>query len=158
TVAVIECGISFDDLAVAIERLAPVEHRLELMSSNNGVAVIDDTYNSNPRGAAAALETLASFQDGRRYLVTPGMVELADYQDTAHREFGRLAAGVCDAVILIGPKRTRAIAEGLVEAGATSDRLIVTANLSEATDRLREILRPGDAVLFENDLPDNYGD
>ena len=158
TLTALECGISFDDLGGAIGSLAPVEHRLELMPNDNGVAVIDDTYNSNPRGAAAALETLASFQGGRRYLVTPGMVELAEYQDTAHREFGRLAAGVCDAVILIGPKRTRAIAEGLVEAGATADRLIVTANLSEATDRLREILRPGDAVLFENDLPDNYGD
>jgi UDP-N-acetylmuramoyl-tripeptide--D-alanyl-D-alanine ligase len=158
TAAALECGIAFDDIAAAIERLEPVEHRLELMANNNGIAVIDDTYNSNPRGATAALETLASFQGGRRYLITPGMVELADYQDTAHREFGRLAAQVCDVVILIGPKRTKAIAEGLVEAGVTSDRLIVTANLAEATDRLREILRPGDAVLFENDLPDNYTD
>jgi UDP-N-acetylmuramoyl-tripeptide--D-alanyl-D-alanine ligase len=154
--AALECGIAFDDLAEAIDRLEPVEHRLQLIANDNGITVIDDTYNSNPRGAAAALETLASFQGGRRYLVTPGMVELADYQDTAHREFGLQAAGVCDAVILIGSRRTRAIAEGLVAAGATADRLIITANLSEATERLRDLLRAGDAVLFENDLPDNY--
>jgi UDP-N-acetylmuramoyl-tripeptide--D-alanyl-D-alanine ligase len=43
-----------------------------------------------------------------------------------------------------------------VEGGATADRLIITANLSEATERLRDLLRAGDAVLFENDLPDNY--
>src|SRR5207249_1332515 len=69
------CGLDFAELAPAIARLEPVEHRLQLIPNPNGVAVIDDTYNSNPRGAAAALEVLASFSGGRRYLVTPGMVE-----------------------------------------------------------------------------------
>ena len=133
-----------------------IEHRLQLLPNDNGVVVIDDTYNSNPRGAATALETLATFQGGRRYLVTPGMVELAALQQDAHRELGRQAAAVCDGVILIGPKQTRAIAEGLIEAGFSRDRLLITRNLAEATERLKTLLRPGDAVLFENDLPDNY--
>jgi UDP-N-acetylmuramoyl-tripeptide--D-alanyl-D-alanine ligase len=157
-VAALEAGLAFEQLPAAIAALTPVEHRLQLVPNSNGVVVIDDTYNSNPRGAAAALETLAAFAGGRRYLVTPGMVELADLQDAAHREFGRQAAGVCDAVILVGPRRTRAIAEGLASAGYRDDRLIVARDLNEATEQLREILRPGDAVLFENDLPDNYAE
>jgi UDP-N-acetylmuramoyl-tripeptide--D-alanyl-D-alanine ligase len=84
------------------------------------------------------------------------MVELADLQDAAHRDFGRQAAPVCDAVILIGPRRTRAIADGLGAAGYASERVIVTKTLAEATERLRGLLQRGDAVLFENDLPDNY--
>ncbi|HEY8885332.1 MAG TPA: UDP-N-acetylmuramoyl-tripeptide--D-alanyl-D-alanine ligase, partial [Chloroflexota bacterium] len=156
--AALHVGFPFDELATAIERLEPVEHRLQLVPNDNGVVVIDDTYNSNPRGAAAALETLAAFQGGRRYLVTPGMVELAEMQDGAHRDFGRQAAGVCDAVILVGPRRTRAIAEGLTAAGFSADHLIVTRDLGEATERLRTLLQRGDAVLFENDLPDNYAE
>lgn len=156
--AALRCGLSFDDLVTAIPRLEPIEHRLQLIPNDHGVVVIDDTYNSNPRGAAAALETLATFEGGRRYLVTPGMVELADLQDSAHREFGRQAAQVCDGVILIGPRQTRAIAEGLVEAGFARDRLIVTRSLAEATERLKTLLRRGDVVLFENDLPDNYSE
>ena len=156
--AALACGLSFDDLVAAIPRLTPVEHRLQLIANDNGVVVIDDTYNSNPRGAAAAIETLATFQGGRRFLVTPGMVELADLQEAAHREFGRQAASVCDGVILVGPRQTRAIAEGLVEAGFAKERLVVTRNLAEATDQLKTLLRPGDAVLFENDLPDNYAE
>lgn len=152
----LECGIDFAELPDAIRRLEPVEHRLRLLPNPNGIVVIDDTYNANPRGAAAALETLAAFQGGRRYLVTPGMVELADLTDAAHRDFGRQAAAVCDAVILVGPRQTRAIAEGLTESGFAPDRLIVTRNLDEATEHLKTLLRPGDAVLFENDLPDQY--
>ncbi len=154
--AALACGLAFDDLAPAIRQLEPVEHRLQLVPNDNGVVVIDDTYNSNPRGAAAALEALASFQGGRRYLVTPGMVELAELQDPAHRELGRLAAAVCDGVILIGPRRTRAIADGLMSAGFAPERLIVAQSLADATERLRGLLRRGDVVLFENDLPDNY--
>lgn len=152
----IECGVTFDEIPAAIERIEPVEHRLQLIPNPNGVVVIDDTYNSNPRGAEAALETLAAFSGGRRYLVTPGMVELADLTDEAHRAFGQQAAGVCDGVILIGPRRTRAIAEGLIANGFQPDRLIVTKSLDEATEHLKSLLRHGDAVLFENDLPDHY--
>lgn len=152
----LECGVDFAELPEAIRALEPVEHRLQLLPNPNGIVVIDDTYNANPRGAAAALETLAAFQGGRRYLVTPGMVELADLTDAAHRDFGRQAAAVCDAVILVGPRQTRAIAEGLSESGFGPDRLIVTRNLDEATEHLKTLLRPGDAVLFENDLPDQY--
>jgi UDP-N-acetylmuramoyl-tripeptide--D-alanyl-D-alanine ligase len=154
--AALACGSALESLPAAIEALTPIEHRLQLIPNDNGVVVIDDTYNSNPRGAAAALETLAHFQGGRRYLVTPGMVELAELQDVAHLDFGRQAAAVCDAVILVGPRRTRAIAAGLSGAGFAADRVIVTKTLDEATEHLRRLLRPGDAVLFENDLPDNY--
>lgn len=154
--AALACGLPFDDLPGVIAALESVEHRLQLVPNGNGVVVIDDTYNSNPRGAQAALETLGSFAGGRRYLVTPGMVELAEMQDVAHRDFGEQAAKVCDAVILIGPKRTQAIADGLTAAGFSRDRLIVTRSLAEATEQLRGLLRQGDAVLFENDLPDNY--
>lgn len=156
SIVALRSGLPLDDLVKAISALEPVEHRLQLIPNENGVVVIDDTYNSNPRGAATALETLAMFQAGRRYLVTPGMVELGTLQQDAHREFGRQAAAVCDGVILIGPKQTRAIAEGLIEAGFSRDRLLVTRSLAEATERLKTLLRPGDAVLFENDLPDNY--
>lgn len=154
--AALQCGTAFEDLSAAVERLEPVEHRLQLVPNDNGVVVIDDTYNSNPRGAEAALETLAHFQGGRRYLVTPGMVELADLQENVHLNFGRQAASVCDMVILIGPRRTEGIATGLGAAGFDRDRVIVTRNLTEATEKLRGLLQRGDAVLFENDLPDNY--
>jgi len=46
----------------------------------------------------------------------------------------------------------------LIETGFARERLFVTRNLAEATEQLKTLLRPGDAVLFENDLPDNYAE
>ncbi|NIQ53771.1 MAG: UDP-N-acetylmuramoyl-tripeptide--D-alanyl-D-alanine ligase, partial [Gemmatimonadetes bacterium] len=56
-----------------------------------GVTVVDDTYNSNPAGARAALALLGRVGDpgGRRVLVTPGMVEMGPVQA---EENARLAA------------------------------------------------------------------
>ncbi len=47
-----------------------------------GATIIDDTYNSNPAGAAAALDLLGASGcgDQRRVVVTPGMVELGSRQ------------------------------------------------------------------------------
>ena len=119
--------------------------------------MIDDAYNSNPAGARAALDVLAELP-GRKVLVTPGMVELGERLEQRHEEFGRQAAAVCDYIILVGPRRTAAIAAGARAAGFPADRLFSVPSLKEATAQLGRLLAPGDAVLFENDLPDQYSE
>jgi UDP-N-acetylmuramoyl-tripeptide--D-alanyl-D-alanine ligase len=153
----LELGLSLAEIAAAARDLAPVPHRLQLLPGSAGVTVIDDAYNSNPAGARAALDVLAEFP-GRKVLVTPGMVELGAMLEQRHQEFGRHAAAVCDYIILVGPRRTAAIAAGATAAGFPSDRLVVVPTLKEATARLGQLVAAGDVVLFENDLPDQYSE
>jgi UDP-N-acetylmuramoyl-tripeptide--D-alanyl-D-alanine ligase len=153
----LELGLSLQELAAAATRLEPVAHRLQLIRGTGGVTVIDDAYNSNPAGARAALAVMAEFP-GRKVLVTPGMVELGALEDERHAEFGRDAAAVCDSIILVGRRRTAAIAAGALAAGFSSERLFVVPSLKEATAQLGRLVARGDVVLFENDLPDQYSD
>src|SRR6185436_7006602 len=90
--------------------------------------------------------------------VTPGMIELAEREAEEHRVLGQRAAAVCDQVILVGPERTRPIADGLLAAGFSKDRLHVVASRDAATARLGTLLRAGDVLLWENDLPDTYAE
>ncbi|MDI3257446.1 MAG: UDP-N-acetylmuramoyl-tripeptide--D-alanyl-D-alanine ligase [Kyrpidia sp.] len=147
-------GLSMRQIAAGIRQLRPVPHRLQLIRSG-GVYVIDDAFNANPAGTEVALEVLAGFS-GRKVVITPGMVELGGEEDRYNRAFGRRMARVCDHVILVGPDRTRPIALGLREGGLAEDRITVVKSLEEATRLLQTLVRPGDVVLFENDLPDNY--
>jgi UDP-N-acetylmuramoyl-tripeptide--D-alanyl-D-alanine ligase len=149
-------GVSMREIAGAIGRLQPVPHRLEVHTGPDGVTIIDDAYNSNPVGAAGALAALAEFKTGRRILVTPGMVELGAEQDARNEEFGAAAAKVCDYVILVGRNQTAAIRRGLVGAGFAEDRAISVKNLNDGLEAMKGIVRAGDVVLFENDLPDLY--
>jgi UDP-N-acetylmuramoyl-tripeptide--D-alanyl-D-alanine ligase len=157
TAVALELGLSLAEIAAAARNLEPVPHRLQLLRGGAGVTVIDDAYNSNPAGAQTALEVLAEFP-GRKVLVTPGMVELGPLLERRHEEFGRQAAGVCDYIILVGPRRTAAVAAGAAAAGFAPDRLIVVPTLKEATARLGQLVAAGDVVLFENDLPDQYSE
>jgi UDP-N-acetylmuramoyl-tripeptide--D-alanyl-D-alanine ligase len=144
------------------EGLASVEapaHRLQPIHNRRaGVVVIDDAYNSNPDGAAAALEVLREHPATRRLLVTPGMVELGELESELNHRFGAQAAGVCDLAILVGVARTAPIGEGLSAAGMDPAAVHVVADIAEATALLARLTCAGDVVLFENDLPDTYSE
>jgi UDP-N-acetylmuramoyl-tripeptide--D-alanyl-D-alanine ligase len=148
-------GRSLDEVRDSIARLQPVEHRLQLIESPGGVTVIDDAYNSNPEGAAAAIEVLEEIDAQRRIVVSPGMIELGTTQVEANRRFGAQAARVADILIVVARVNRDAILEGALSVGNSAETVAVDS-LDEAAAKLKETLKPGDAVLFENDLPDQY--
>ena len=150
-------GLSDTQIQRGIGLLQPVEHRLQLLKSAGGVTVIDDAFNSNPKGASAALDVLSRFP-GRRIIVTPGMVELGEKEAEYNRAFGREMAAAADVCVLIGKKHTLPIQEGLLEAGYPAGDMHVFSSLDEATSWLRGFMRSGDFILYENDLPDHYSE
>jgi UDP-N-acetylmuramoyl-tripeptide--D-alanyl-D-alanine ligase len=153
----IVAGVDDDGIVAALQTVEAPPHRLaSIVNGRTGVIVIDDAYNSNPAGAAGALEVLAAHDATRRLLVTPGMVELGDQEEEANVEFGRMAGRVCDLVMLVGVDQTLPVKRGLLEAGLGDAQIVVTRDIEQATAELGRILRAGDVVLFENDLPDTY--
>jgi len=152
-----ELGLSWNAIQDGVATLQAPPHRLQMMAGAGGVCIIDDAFNSNPAGFAMAMEVLAVFPS-RRVLVTPGLVSLGDAEDAANIEAGRRAAGAADIVILVGPKKTRPVREGLLSAGFPETNIFTARSLDEVTGLMRSLLTPGDTVMFENDLPDTYNE
>ncbi len=150
-------GLTASQIRLGIRKVQPVEHRLQMLPTANGITVIDDAFNANPSGIRAAMEVLKGF-DGRKVVVTPGMVELGDREDEENRAFGRVMAAAADTVMLIGPRHTRPIYEGLLEGGFNEENIQVYRSLDDAAKVLWTLVKPGDVVIFENDLPDNYNE
>lgn len=151
-----ELGIPLLRLKGQVRKLESVPHRLQLIR-RNGITLIDDSFNSNPTGANAAIDALALF-DGCKILVTPGMVELGEKQDELNHAFGTYAARVCDYVMLVGKKQTQSIYEGLLLAGYPKDKIFVVDGLQEALSKAYGVNGEGreKIILLENDLPDNF--
>ncbi len=145
-------GVPLDGIAAACGEIEPVAHRLQLIDRGDTV-IIDDAYNANSEGSKNALEVLGKF-DGKRIIVTPGLVELGTEEKTANEELGKAIAENADYAMLIGA-RAESIKKGAVENGMKEENAFVLASLDESVEKLREIAGKK-AVLFENDLPDNY--
>lgn len=153
----LEFDIRLKTMAIVASTIEPVEHRLEL-KQRGGLTVIDDAFNSNPVGAKNAVDILASFQTGQKIIITPGMIELGELEEQENRRLGEhIAKAGLDLVILVGPEQTKPIQKGIasVRNGAPVEVRVVDS-LFEANDLLKEFAKPGDVVLYENDLPDTY--
>lgn len=148
-------GLRLRQIAHAVRRVAPVDHRLQLRQQGP-ITVIDDAFNSNPVGARNALEILGQFDTGRRVIVTPGMVELGERQAEENYELGQYMAAHVDLAVLVGEEQTRPIREGLEAADFPDESVRTFDTLFDAQAFLKTYTREGDVVLYENDLPDQY--
>lgn len=148
-----ELGVSIEQIASAVSGAETVEHRLQLVPSAAGIAVIDDAYNSNPVGAKNALDVLACFDGFTKIIITPGFVELGAIEKECNAELGKNIAAVCDRAYLIG-SRAADIKSGAVGGGMSDENISVFESRDEAVEHLKTV-DGQKAILFENDLPDN---
>lgn len=149
----VQLGITLEEIKNAAAELKPVAHRLELLYNGDDI-IIDDAYNGNESGAFNALRVLNSFAPRTRVLITPGLVELGGRQEEANRRLGAQSYQNCDYAIFVGPNAD-VLKSGAEEAGFEPERVFSVSALSEAVDIYKNI-KGEKAVLFENDLPDNY--
>ena len=138
----------------AVKEMKQVEHRLELKKIN-GYRFIDDAFNANPTGSSMALDVLA-MMPGKRYIVTPGMIDLGEKQDEINHHFGTLMKDKADVVVLVGEVQTKPIYEGLKESGFNMDNVVVLKTEKEAFNFIWASATRKDTILLENDLPDAF--
>jgi UDP-N-acetylmuramoyl-tripeptide--D-alanyl-D-alanine ligase len=151
----ISLGLTLLEIKIGIEELRCVPHRLEVISGNNGVTIIDDSYNCSVEGYNASLSILSKFS-GKKFVITPGIIELGKEQYNENFKFGTKLASVCDWVIIDSMINFKAITDGLVSEKFDSSKIIIANSLTDAVEKLNKHTSKGDVVLFENDLPDNF--
>ena len=153
--AALEVGVAEEAVAERLATLPTPPHRLSVSQGQTGATILDDTYNANPAGAVAALAALARYgsPEHRRVVVTPGMVELGSQQHEQNRRFAAAASAAATHVVVVGHTNRAALVAGA--AGGSAD-VVVVETRDQAVAWVREHLREGDAVLYENDLPDHF--
>ena len=147
-------GVDPGEVEARMGDLPVSEHRQSVDSAEAGFAIIDDTFNSNPVGARSGLDLLARLgASGRTAVITPGMVELGRLQHSENRSFAEAASRRVDHLVIVGKTNRRALLAGSANGKAS---VTVVESREEAVQWARANLGPGDAVLYENDLPDHY--
>ena len=152
----LEFGIKDEKLEMAVKRVKPTEHRLELKKYQD-LYIIDDAYNSNPVGSKMACEVLG-LMPGKKIMVTPGMIDLGEKQDELNEKFGEYIADVADEVILVGEHQTKPIYKGLMNKKYNEKHIHVLNDVKEAFPLALKLKENDTYVLLENDLPDIFNE
>jgi len=139
-------GMTWDDILAGLQdRQAQI--RLVAVPGPRGSTLLDDTYNSSPASAIAALNLLAELE-GRKIAVLGDMLELGCYEEEGHRLVGRRAMDVVELLVAVGP-RGRIIGQEALSLGLNPDRVCLCESNQAAIEYLQETIRPGDCVLVK---------
>jgi UDP-N-acetylmuramoyl-tripeptide--D-alanyl-D-alanine ligase len=97
-------GIPLEAAAAALQTYAPPPMRMQIAKTGWGGTILNDAYNAAPASVASALQTLASYDGGRKIAFLGDMRELGTRAEDAHRELGPAIAalGGLDALYTVG--------------------------------------------------------
>jgi UDP-N-acetylmuramoyl-tripeptide--D-alanyl-D-alanine ligase len=134
-------------IARGLARTKPLPMRGALLRMGNGVRVLDETYNSNPRAMERTLEMLSRMPAERKVVASGDMLELGPTQEEAHRTLGeQVFRSGATLFVAVGP---------LSKISADAARLSGTAEVRHFPDSAAaaawtaSALRPGDLVLVK---------
>jgi UDP-N-acetylmuramoyl-tripeptide--D-alanyl-D-alanine ligase len=136
-------GLSDTQIQEGLSTLKAVDHRLQRMDAG-GKVILDDSFNGNIDGMMASFD-LASTYEGRKVVITPGLVEV---DDELNVQVAKKANEVFDLVVVTGD-----LNYGIFKAHVNADKLVKLATKGEMEAMLVEQTRPGDLILFANDAP-----
>ena len=140
-------GLTWQEIIEGLTAIGATQLRLVAVTGPKGSLILDDTYNASPESVVAALNLLADLE-GRRVAVLGDMLELGSHEEMGHRLVGRRAADVADLLITVGP-RARMIGAEARDAGLAPEAVVELDDSSQALERLREVIQPGDVILLK---------
>lgn len=146
-------GAEPDAIAVGLASGSLSAHRMSLLALDDGLRILDDSYNANPTSMLAALDALAELPAGRRIAVLGTMAELGPDGDAAHRGIAvaaaergiELVAVAEPAYGVTGERAVATVEEAARLVGGSVERtetvVLVKASRSAGLERVVELLR-----------------
>jgi alanine racemase len=150
--AAIAVGLIFDispeNALQALAGLPRVPGRLNPLPGQNGTLILDDTFNSSPEAAMAALDTLAELPGAHKIAILGDMPDLGDIESEAHQQIGRYAATRVQRLVTQG-EMGQQIAAAALAAGLGNHAVHVTFTSDDATAAVQDLLSPDTAILVK---------
>src|SRR5947208_13136677 len=138
----------WEQIREAISETKPEKMRGQVIKFSERFAVIDDSYNSNPRALSEMIRFLARLQGYQRKILVAGeMLELGPEGAELHRHCGREAARAGVDLIVGVQGLALQILEGAVEAGMDRSRLKFVSSAVEAGELLAATVKKDDVLL-----------
>jgi len=143
----LKLGMTADELRSGLNKIRPVSGRMNILRGVKDTIIIDDTYNSSPLAAAAAIQALYALSVPQRIVVLGSMNELGATSPAEHAAIGKL----CDPsliahVITVGEQAETYLAPAALSKGC---HVVSFKTALEAGAYAHKVLETGAAILFK---------
>jgi UDP-N-acetylmuramoyl-tripeptide--D-alanyl-D-alanine ligase len=139
-------GLNWSEIVEGL-RAPGAQLRLVTVQGPQGTVILDDTYNSSPPSALAALNLLEDL-GGRKIAVLGDMLELGDYEEEGHLKVGCRAADVVEHLVVVG-ELAELFARGARLCDLPAERIHVVENNADAIEVVEALLEPKDIILVK---------
>lgn len=143
-------GLTWEEIVRGLRGGMSGQLRLVAVAGPKDSVIIDDTYNSSPDSALAALNLLDDL-NGRHVAVLGDMLELGYMEEESHRLVGRRAADVAAVLVAVG-ERGRLIGKEAIQVGMNPTKVHFAKTAVDAIDMIESLLEPHDYVLIKGSL------
>ena len=145
----LEMGVGEETIKRVVASLTPTPHRLEVIKSG-GLVILDDSYNANEIGVLEGLEVLSAY-NGRIVIYAQGVVECGNKKREINEKIGREMGKIASVVLLSG-ENARYLKVGLKKSGYKGE-IYKFKNVTHAEREFKNILKGGDILYIQNDIP-----
>lgn len=138
-------GLTSQQVVIGLSKIKPVAGRMQVLRGLENSTIIDDTYNSSPLAAVAALKVLTDIETPQRIAILGSMNELGNTSAQAHEKIGML----CDPnkiewVVTIGDDAQKYLAPAALKNGCQVKSFV---SPYEAGGFVHSVLKHGAVVL-----------
>ncbi len=154
TLAATACGLALDmnlvEISESLKGFKSAPGRMNLIKGIKNTWILDDSYNSSPDAAKAALEVLGELKiKGKKIAVLGDMLELGKWTEEGHREVGREVPKAANVLCVVGPA-SHFISDEAKRSDMPQDRIFEFKD-SVSCGRFiqRKIIKPKDLVLIK---------
>jgi UDP-N-acetylmuramoyl-tripeptide--D-alanyl-D-alanine ligase len=137
-------GLSWEEILNGLQDVS-AQLRLIAVPGENGVTLLDDTYNASPPSTLSALNLLAEL-NGRKVAVLGDMRELGEYEREGHALVGIRASEIANVIVAVG-----VLGKLIGDAARLQGHAEVhyAQSNAQAVTLLRQLSKPGDVVLIK---------
>ena len=141
--------LSPKQIKAGLEAFTPVSGRMTIFHPDNGLHIIDDSYNANPESMKAALASLQKLSAGARSIFVAGdMLELGAHAASLHHEIGAQAAKSGISRLYARGEFADRVTAGACHAGFPAEDAI-TGSREDIVADLANWLNSGDWILVK---------
>jgi len=140
-------GMSEQNIKKGVSNITAIPGRMQALRGINNSIIIDDSYNSSPLAAEAALKTIYGLHVNQRVAVLGSMNELGEYSREGHERVGKYCdSKKLDLIITIGNEANKYLAPA---AEASGCKVIKTSSPYQAAQIVKENLQPRSLILVK---------